>query len=252
MQALNGKLMNIVLDGPKEFVKDSSAEKTLIAGEPLDIELKYENAPFRVHTKALFAEGLQHEPLVSDRSPALQKRLVRFYFPNEYEENLDFEERMQSPEMRAALLHLLLTHWVNKSEKNEKLQKTAKSLDMQTQAVWALSPVLRFLEWMVSRDTVFLQDIVTQKMPVDRFMASYRGWLENNGYKHLEDSYVLSQLEEYFVFGRKTFRSPNPATKRYIASVTSDTQNTIQLLLSGEHITQPTTEETEILQSLEE
>src|SRR5690606_12859 len=43
--ALNGKLLNVIFDGEMAYIKDSAAEKTLIAGEPLDIELKYENLP---------------------------------------------------------------------------------------------------------------------------------------------------------------------------------------------------------------
>ncbi|AZV01766.1 DNA helicase [Microbacterium phage LilyLou] len=232
--ALNGKLMNIVFDGPKEFIKDSSAEKTLIAGEPLDIELKYENMPFEVQTNALFMEGLQHEPKVSDKSQALQARLVRFKFPNKYAKDLMFEKKMLREEMLAALLQLLLDHWVNENELDEKLALTAESLDMQMSAIWAMSPVLRFLEWMALRDQKFLQEIVAKQMVVEKFMTNYRKWLENNGYRNMEDDYILQTLNDNFEMKRKTVRPEGkPTTRLCIVGLAQDTDNAIQTLLQG-------------------
>ncbi|QCG78290.1 DNA primase [Microbacterium phage AloeVera] len=231
---LNNKLLNIVMDGPKEFVKDSSTEKTLIAGERLMIEMKYENAPSLVQTNALFMEGLQQEPRVSDKSPALQARLVRFYFPNEYPLNPTYEEEKLRPENLAALLLLLTRHWVNKGEVADKLQMTADSLDLQMQAVWSMSPILRFLEHTASRDSQFLQDILDGKMIVDRFMTAYRPWLDANGYRNVEDDYLMQQMNDNFKLDRKTFRiDKKPTTKRYIKSVNNSTSNAINTLLQG-------------------
>ena len=234
MTSMNNKLLNIVMDGPKEFLKDSSTEKTLIAGEPLDIELKYENAPFTVQTNALFMEGLQQEPRVSDKSAALQKRLVRFRFPMEYPLNIKYEREKLSEKSLAAFLHLLLTHWVNEDEVASKLQVTADSLDLQMQAVWSMSPILRFLEYTSGRDRDFLQNILDQKMIVDTFMLAYRPWLENNGYRNMEDDYLMQQMNDHFTTDRKTFRvDKKPTTKRYIKSVSADTANAINTLLRG-------------------
>ena len=213
---LNGKLLNIVFDGPKEFVKDSSTEKTLIAGESLNIELKYENAPFKIQTNALFIEGLQQEPRTSDKSSALQDRLVRFYFPKKFALDLEFESKMLDENMLAALLDLLLKHWVNKSEVAEKLRLTVDSLDMQMQAIWASSPVLRFLEFTSARDVLFLKNIVEKKVTVDVFLAAFRPWLDSNGYKNMEDDYLLQQLGDHFVMDRKSFRiDGKPTTKKH-------------------------------------
>ncbi|QDF16956.1 DNA primase [Microbacterium phage YellowPanda] len=234
MTSLNNKLMNIVFDGPKEFIKESSTEKTLIAGEPLDIELKYENMPFEVQTNALFLEGLQHEPKVSDKSAALQARLVRFKFPNKYPKDLMFEKKMLHEDMLAALLQLLLDHWVNEDELDEKLALTAESLDMQMTAIWNMSPILRFLEWMSLRDMGFLQTIVDKKMPVDLFMTSYRSWLENNGYRNMEDDYILQTLGDSFETKRKTIRPEGkPTTRLCIVGIATDTENAIQTLMMG-------------------
>lgn len=237
MTSLNSKLMNIVFDGPKDFIKESSTEKTLIAGEPLDIELKYENVPFEVQTNALFMEGLQHEPKVSDKSAALQARLVRFKFPNKYPKDLMFEKKMLKQDMLAALFQLLLDHWVNEDELDEKLALTAESLDMQMSAVWAMSPVLRFLEYMAFRDLGFLQTIVDKKMIVDTFISKYRLWLESNGYKNMEDDYILQTLNDNFDMKRKTVRPDGkPTTRLCIVSIASDTENAIQTLMRGEQL----------------
>ena len=249
---LNGKLLNLVFDGPKEFLKDSSNEKTLVAGEPISLRPLYANSPIEVETNALFMEALNTEPNVSDKSPALQKRLARFNFPNVYEDDEAFLERMLSPEMVAALLHLLLGHWVNKTEKAEKLRLTAESLDMQLQAVWSVSPLLRFLEWMSTRTPKFLQDILDKKMPTEDFISHYRTWLENNGYRNMEDDYVLRQLKDYFIMDRKTFRvDGRPTTKRYIKSVTPDALNAINLLLQGQSLEGASAEDLQVLHELE-
>ncbi|QQO39290.1 DNA helicase [Microbacterium phage HitchHiker] len=233
--SLNGKLLNVVFDGPKEYIKDSSAEKTLIAGEPLDIELKYENMPFEVQTNALFIEGLQHEPKVSDKSTALQKRLVRFKFPNTYPVDKVFEKKMLGELMLAAFLQLLLEHWVNEDELDEKLALTAESLDMQMSAVWAMSPVLRFLEHMSFRDLKFLETIKSKQMAVDKFMSSYRLWLESNGYRNMEDDYILQTLNDNFEMKRKTIRPEGkPTTRLAIVGLSSDTANAIETLLRGD------------------
>ncbi|QNN98051.1 DNA primase [Microbacterium phage Fede] len=231
---LNGKLANIVLDGPKEFLKDSSTEKTLVVGERLKIEMKYENSAFTVQTNALFIEGLQQEPKVSDKSSALQARLVRFKFPNKYPLNLGFEAQMLRPEMLAAMLDLLIRHWVMKDEIAAKLSVTADSMDLQMQAVWTSSPILRFLEYTAARDRAFLQKILDQQMIVDVFLFTYRPWLEANGYKNMEDDYLMQQIGDHFVTDRKTFRiDKKPTTKRYIKSCLDDTNNAINTLLLG-------------------
>ncbi|QFG04927.1 DNA primase [Microbacterium phage PhriedRice] len=248
MTELNGKLLNIVMDGPKAFLGDSSTEKTLIAGEPLALRLLYTNSAFKVQTNALFMEGLQTEPKVADKSGALQARLVRFRFPMEYPLNLEYEAEKLRPESLAAFLHLLIEHWVNKSEVADKLQITADSMDLQMNAVWQMSPILRFLEYTANRDKNFLQDILDKKMLVDTFMLAYRPWLEANGYsKNMEDDYLVTQMNDAFVTDRKTVRiDGKPTSRRYIKSVLRDTANAINTLLAGESL-EHSNEDQEIL-----
>jgi hypothetical protein len=249
ISTLNGKLLNLVYDGPKEFLKDSSIEKTLIAGEPAYIEMKYENAPRKIQTNALWVEALNTEPRVSDKSPALQKRLARFKFKNVYPLNHEFHDKMLSPEMLGAFLELLLLHFVHKKEVGTKLLLTAESLDMQMDAMWDINPVFRFLEYTHGRDNKFLDSIVNGKMIWSTFIDGFRLWLENNGYRNMEDDYLMTMMKNSFIDGRKSFRvSGKPTTQRYIAKVLPDTANAIEVLRSGELLAPVSKEDLAILE----
>jgi phage/plasmid-associated DNA primase len=232
--ALNGALMNIVFDGPKEFLKDSSTEKTLIAGERLDLELKYANIATTVQTTALFIEGLQQEPKVSDHSPALQRRLVRYQFPNTYEADRAFERRMVSNETLSALVKLILEHWVTRDEKKGKLLNTAASSQLQLEQQWSTSPLLQFLEYLAGQDPIELRTVVKKHAPVDLLVASYRPWLGANGYKTFDDGYIRQSIDENFVTTRKTLRiNGKPSTRRVIVEPTATAQALIDALLEG-------------------
>ena len=217
--ALNGSLINIVLDGPKEFVKDSSVEKSLIVGEWVDLEFKYSNIPVRVQTRALFVEGLNDEPVSSDHSSALQKRIVRYYFPLEFEEDTIFEAHMQTEKMLNALLKLMLQHWVTKESAKKVLVKTDKSLQLQLEHQWSTSPLMQFLEYLGSRDRDSLREVVQKDALVGNLIALYRPWLEENGYRNYEESLIKKTIEENFVTTRKTKRiAGKPTTQRVLVS----------------------------------
>lgn len=237
---INNMLINLVYDGPKEFLKDSSTEKTIIAGEPIWLRPLFSNYPVIVQSNCLFVEALNDEPRVSDKSPALQKRLVRFRFDNVYPDDPTFTDKMTSPDMIAAFLHLLIQHWVQKNELSEKLALTVQSLDLQMKAMWDINPVMRFLEWAHERDDQILQTIMDKKMLWNIFTMRFRDWLDSNGYKNMEDDYVMTMLKNSFVDDRKSFRLPGskgPTTQRYIKSVLPDTLNVIQRLMQGESVT---------------
>lgn len=238
IQEVNGKLLNLVMDGPKEFLKDSWIEKTLIAGEHVMLRLLFENWMTKVETNALFVEALNKEPVTSDKSPAIQKRLTRFYFNNVYANDPTFTDYMTSPEMLAAFLELLLQHWVTKETLADKLALTAASLDLQMEAVWELSPVIRFMEYMSTRDAEFLNTVQSTKMEVATFIDAYRPWLTENGYRNMEDDYVMNQLKNNFKMERKTIRVNNrPTSRRCIVGILPDTQNAIRLLEQGGSVT---------------
>lgn len=127
---LNGKLLNIVFDGQAEYVRDSGNEKSLTAGEPVGIRRLYESTATPVQTNALFLEGLNHEPKTKDKSVALQKRLVRFQFPNVYDEDKAFEKKMLREKTLGAFLSLLIDHYVQPDEVSVALRPTTKSIEL--------------------------------------------------------------------------------------------------------------------------
>ena len=234
IRSLNGKLMNLVFDGPKTFLKDSSAEKTLVAGEPLSIEMKYENEPVKIQTKALFVESVNKEPGNSDKSDGYHRRIVRFGFNKLYARDDKFERQMLSRENLSALFHLLLEHWVNADEIAEKLTETLTSLDMKMDTIWNDTPMLRFLEYTIHRDSKFVRDLYEGLVSVETLITAYRLWLENNGYKNLEDSILLQHVAENFSTERKSMRVNNkPTTRRMVTAPNSDAKNVIELLLQS-------------------
>ena len=213
---LNGAMANIVFDGPKEFVKDSSTEKTLTAGERLDIELKYENIASTVQTHALFIEGLNNEPKGSENTHAMHRRLVRFQFPNEYEEDLEFEDKVMHPDSLSALLKLILEHWVERGDK-KKLAATKESKQLQLEQQWSTSPLMQYLEYLAATDQGALLQQTQKGALVDTLVTHFRNWLESNGYRSSEDAYLKKLVDELFITTRKTVRvSGKPSTRRVI------------------------------------
>lgn len=151
---LNGKLLNIVFDGRAEYLKDSGAEKTLIAGEPVPIRRLYESTPTVVQTNALFIEGLNREPKTHDKSSALQKRLVRFQFPNVYSLDNRFKRSMLTPEALGAFLALLVDRYVLEDEIAERLAPTAKAIELQLEQMFTNSVALQFLKHIEEHDAL--------------------------------------------------------------------------------------------------
>jgi hypothetical protein len=105
---LNGKLLNLIFDGSPEFIKDNSNEKSIIVGEEIQIRKLYETDTTTVQTNALFIEALNEEPRYQDKSQAMRKRIIRFWFPNEYNEDSQFDRKMMSTPYLSALLYLII------------------------------------------------------------------------------------------------------------------------------------------------
>ncbi len=143
---LNGKLLNLVFDGQASYLKDSGAEKTLIAGEPFSIRRLYESTGTPVQTNALFIEALQREPKSNDKSTALQKRLVRFLFQNVYALDHKFERRMLGTEMLGAFLSLLIDRYVHEDEVAQRLAPTSRTVELQLEHMYINSVALQFLK----------------------------------------------------------------------------------------------------------
>lgn len=151
--ALNGKLLNLVFDGLAEYVKDSGNEKSLTAGEPISIRRLYRSDATVVQTNALFVEALNTEPKSSDKSAALQQRLVRFHFPNQYQEDTVFFDRMTSDRYCGALLALLIEHYVPVAQRQELIgNPTQAQLELRFEHAMSNNPVAEYLGHVFEHD----------------------------------------------------------------------------------------------------
>jgi hypothetical protein len=171
---LNGKLLNVVYDGQAVYLKDSGAEKTLIAGEPFGIRRLYESTATLVQTSALFVEGLQKEPKSNDKSSALQKRLVRFMFPNVYALDHKFEKSMLKEESLGAFLSLLIDRYVKEDEVAQRLAPTQKAIELQLEHMYVNSLALQFLKWHEETDALGIQSLLGEE--VSHLVKAFQSW----------------------------------------------------------------------------
>jgi len=231
IHALNGKLANIVFDGPKKYIAESGPEKTLTVGEPLDIEMKYENDPLTVETNALFMEALNKEPKAGDKSEALQARLVRFNFPNKYVKDLNFERYMLGDRMLDALLTLLWEHWVSEDELDTKLKITEESHDLQILSELVGSPILTFVEDISRKDPTLIEQLQSGSYPADALVDALQPWMQSQGYESRSASAIWELMTDHFTIERVVKREGGrPVTKRIIAAVHSDTLRALQTM----------------------
>lgn len=171
---LNGKLVNIVFDGRSEYVKDSGLEKSLIAGETVSIRKLYESTPTPVATSALFIEGLNREPKSTDKSMALQKRLMRFQFPNVYPLDHKFEKVMLSEKMLGAFLSLLIEHYVHEDEVAEKLAPTTRAMELQLEHMFSNSLGLQYLKYLEENDPLGANGLID--ITLTELTTGFQSW----------------------------------------------------------------------------
>ena len=210
---LNNKLLNIIFDGEMAYIKDSSMEKTLIAGEPGYVRLLYENGNTRVQTNALFLEALNSEPKTRDKSGALQKRLSRFWFQNTYPIDMAFEKRMRSDELLGAFLSLLLDHFVTKYELADKLKQTSGSSALQVEQNLLNSPLHQFVSYLVSSDASW-NDRLRQPVMVDPLVDSFMAWRVDEGFTEFSTADVKRLFKEGFSTDWKTVREAGKVVKK--------------------------------------
>ena len=203
---LNGKLLNMIFDGEMAYVKDSSMEKTLTAGEPGQVKLLYQSGLTKVQTTALFLEALNHEPKTRDKSSALQKRLARFKFQNVFARDLAFERKMRSQEMLGAFLSLLLDHFVKEGELTEKLALTKVSLEMQVEQNLVNSPVFQFVSHLVTNRPETITELEAGGLIVDRLVESFMAWRLAEGFMELSTADVKRMFKEAFPTKWKSVR----------------------------------------------
>lgn len=171
---VNGKLANIVFDGAAEYVKNSGPEKSLIAGEPVGIRRLFESTLTQAQTTGLFIEGLNREPKTSDKSLALQKRLVRFFFPNVYALDRRFEKMMLSEPMLGAFLSLLVDRYVPEEELAVRLAPTKQSMLLQLEAMHTNSQAMQFLQHLEEHSTAGAVGVVGMEM--SELAKDFKAW----------------------------------------------------------------------------
>lgn len=228
---LSHKLLNIVFDGRMDYIKDSGTEKTLIAGEPVAIRRLYETSNRSVQTNALFVEALNLEPKVRDKSTALQKRLVRFNFPNVYAQDHAFLDKMLSDEMQGALLSLLVDRYVPRSELADRLKPTAASLALQAEQLWLGNAVLQFIGHVTETNPGYLLKLQNGEVWVPDFIAAFTPWMQGQGMAERTDADVVIMLKDCFEMQWKTKRvGGKPTTLRRIIAIREATLQALELL----------------------
>jgi hypothetical protein len=221
---LNGKLLNIVYDGRAEYLKDSGSEKSLVAGEPIPIRKLYESTATIVQTNALFLEGLNREPKTHDKSSALQKRIVRFQFPNVYALDHRFEKAMLSEEMLGAFLALLIDRYVTEDEVAEKLAPTTKAIELQLEQMFANSSGLQFLKYMEETDAMGAVSLLGA--PIGELVQKFQSWrLKENDLGSWAEPDVVAMFQPLLNTERKSLRvGGEPRKVRVVTSFKTEAQ----------------------------
>jgi len=236
------KLVNIVYDGVAEYLKDSGNEKSLIAGEPVSIRLLYASSPTMVTTNALFIEGLNREPRSNDKSSALQKRLVRFWFPNTFPDDLLFKQEMLSERMLGALLSLLIDHFVKKQDKSVMLAPTRKSIELSMEYMHANSYAIQFIAHMNTTDPLGLNSLIG--MTITELTARFVSWRISEGdVNPWSEQSVYELFRPSVDFKRKSIRIHGaPSKVKVITDFKADTMIYLEYLKGDEADADATTE----------
>lgn len=231
---LNNKLLNVVFDGRMDYVKDSGLEKTLIAGEPGYIRMLYESGLTKVQSNALYVEALNKEPKTRDKSSALQKRLVRFWFPNVFARDIAFEKHMRSPRMLGAFLSLLVDHYVAQDEVIDRLAPSAGALSLQVNQMWANSPALQFVEHLVNKDPKWATKFIGS--PIEPLVDSFMAWRIDQGYSEYSSADTINMFKDCFTIGWKTVRNgATTSRKRKIDGIKPETEALIEQMKDGNY-----------------
>lgn len=227
---LNGKLVNIVFDGKAKYLEDSGMEKSLVAGEAVSIRRLYESTGTPVQTNALFIEGLNKEPKSNDKSTALQKRLVRFLFPNVYPLNHKFRRMMLSEEMLGAFLALLIEHYVREDEVAEKLAPTTRAIELQLEHMYINSIALQFLKHIEETDPLGVESLVGESMAVP--IQLFQSWrVKENDLGNWAEPDVQAQLLPLLHTERRSVRENGKIRKqRFVTGLKVEAQAFIDTL----------------------
>lgn len=237
---LNDKLLNIIFDGEMAYVKDSSMEKTLTAGEPGTVKLLYQSGLTTVQTNALFLEGLNHEPKTRDKSSALQKRLARFLFVKVFPRDLKFERHMRSEKMLGALLSLMIDHFVKESELIDKLTLTKASIALQVEQTVVNSPVFQFISHLAKIQPSVIEELEQGGLAVDTVVDSFMAWRLNEGFGEFSTADAKRMFKDAFPTKWKSSRENGKVTSKLLLDgVKPEVQALLDQLKGEEDAVQP-------------
>jgi hypothetical protein len=183
-----------------------------------------------VQTNALFIEGLNHEPKTKDKSTALQKRLVRFQFPNIYEQDNAFERGMRKPETLGALLSLLLDHYVLEDDVAAKLKPTHKAIELQLEQMFSNSIGLQFIKYLEEKDALGAKGLLGNA--ASDLFDSFRAWrLKENDLGTWAEPDILAAFAPLLNTERKSQRVAGQVRKvRVVTSFKSEAAAFIESL----------------------
>lgn len=199
-------LVNIVFDAQAETIKDTSTEKTVLAGEEVAVRPNYARRNVMVSTNAMHIEGMNDEPSTWDKTFAMDARHVRFYFPNTYALDPIFGERMRSDELVGAFLSLLIDYMVQKEDVAVMLTPTAKSEDLALQQKLTNNIGIRFMVEAFSNGTTE-EDLtkIGYKTLCDMFIA----WRKQYGDAEKWDNFSARRVLKHVVVLDKNRRMFN-------------------------------------------
>lgn len=228
--ALNGKLLNVVFDGQAVYLKDSGTEKSIVAGERVSIRKLYSSEHTPVQTKALFVEGLNREPKSSDKSTALQSRIIRFWFPNVYDVDDEFWVRMMSEQMIGALLSLLIDNYVRPKEAAVMLAPTSAALELQLEHMFENSYGLQFIKFIEETDSEGADVLID--MEFSELVQRFQAWrIKENDLRPWPEPEVLNVFRPSLYTDRKSRRVGGvPRKVRIITAFTKETLQFIETL----------------------
>ena len=221
---LNAKLLNIVFDGMAAYLKDSGREKSLIAGEAIGIRRLYSSTLTQVQTNGLFIEGLNQEPKSSDKSTALQSRIVRFGFPHVFEDDPGFWKEMLSDKNLGALLNLLIEHYVLPEDAGRKLALTTGSIALQMEHMELNSKPLQFLKYLHDTDPDKIDELIGTE--ITQLVSLFNSWklTQLNDITTWSEPDVVTAFRPVLTVGRKSKRVGTKVEKvRVIAAFTKET-----------------------------
>lgn len=220
---INGRLLNLVFDAERAYLKDSSAEKTLIVGEPLAVRMLFSSDLTTVQSNCLFVEGLNSEPKAADKSYALQRRISRFYFPNKYADDEAFLRRCLCDESISALLALLLEHYVGPDEKADKLKATIKSNDMAVDYNLLNSPVHQYVEYLIRQDPDWIPKLEAGRLDIAPIIQGFMNWRLGEGHNALSSADAIRLFRDEFEISMTSRRvNGKPVKYRVLDAPRSD------------------------------